>query len=145
MRGPLTRGHLKIPMVLPRREKTLEHRSSSLLALDAKRVRTHKLIMRVPLIRGPLNKSLCFFVPRMREASQEIKDWKTVRLPAGNLKNCPQVVLWLTPSPPTKSFPTKSPWVKLSGRLPTKSNEHENSHPWELRVCLSQTLWNPNS
>ena len=29
------------------------------------------------------------FVPRMREASKEIKDWKTVRLPASNLKDCP--------------------------------------------------------
>ena len=35
--------------------------------------------------------STSFFVPRMREASQEIKDWKTVRLPASNLKNCPHV------------------------------------------------------
>ena len=47
--------------------------------------------------------------------------------------------------PPTKSFPTKSPRVKLSGRLPIKFNGHENSHPLELRVCLSQTLRNPNS
>ena len=50
-----------------------------------------------------------------------------------------------TPSPPTKSFPIKSPWVKLSGRPPIKFDGHENSHPLELRVCLSQTLWNPNS
>ena len=45
-----------------------------------------------------------------------------------------------TPSPPTKSFPTKSPRVKLSGSLPIKSYGRENSHPLELRVCLSQTL-----
>ena len=45
-----------------------------------------------------------------------------------------------TPSPPTKSFPTKSPRVELSGRLPIRFNGHENSHPLELRVCLSQTL-----
>ena len=45
-----------------------------------------------------------------------------------------------TPSPPTKSFPTKSPRVKLSGRLPIKLYGRENSHPLELRVCLSQTL-----
>ena len=45
-----------------------------------------------------------------------------------------------TPSPPTKSFPTKSPRVELSGRLPTKIYGHDNSHPLELRVCLSQTL-----
>ena len=45
-----------------------------------------------------------------------------------------------TPSPPTKSFPTKSPRVELSGRLPITSYRHENSHPLELRVCLSQTL-----
>ena len=50
-----------------------------------------------------------------------------------------------TPSPPTKSFPTKSPRVKLSGRLPIEFNRHENSHPLELRVCLNQTLRNPNS
>ena len=54
-------------------------------------------------------------------------------------------MLLCTPSPPIKSFPTKSPWVKLSGRPPIKFNGHENSHPLELRVCLSQTLWNPNS
>ena len=51
----------------------------------------------------------------------------------------------LTPSPPMKSFPIKSPWVKLSGRPPIKLNRHENAHPWELRVCLSQTLWHRNS
>ena len=51
----------------------------------------------------------------------------------------------ITPSPPTKSFPTKSPRVELSGRLPMKFNGHENFHPLELRVCLSQTLWNRNA
>ena len=45
-----------------------------------------------------------------------------------------------TPSPPTKSFPTKSPRVEVSGRPPIKLYRHENSHPLELRVCLSQTL-----
>ena len=45
-----------------------------------------------------------------------------------------------TPSPPTKSFPTKSPRVELAGRPPIKFYGHENSHPLELRVCLSQTL-----
>ena len=45
-----------------------------------------------------------------------------------------------TPSPPTKSFPTRSPRVELSGRLPIKLYGHENSHPLELRVCSSQTL-----
>ena len=50
-----------------------------------------------------------------------------------------------TPSPPTKSFPTKSPRVELSERRPIELYGHENSHPLELRVCLSQTLWNPNS
>ena len=50
-----------------------------------------------------------------------------------------------TPSPPTKSFPTKSPRVELSGRLPIKLYRHENSHPLELTVCLSQTLRNQNS
>ena len=46
----------------------------------------------------------------------------------------------ITPRPPTKSFPTKSPRVKLSGRIPIQLYGHENSHPLELRVCLSQTL-----
>ena len=44
------------------------------------------------------------------------------------------------PSPPTKSFPTKSPRVELSGRLPITVHGHESSHPLELRVCLSRTL-----
>ena len=44
-----------------------------------------------------------------------------------------------TPSPPIKSFPTKSP-CKVSRRLPIKLYGHENSHPLESRVCLSQTL-----
>ena len=44
----------------------------------------------------------------------------------------------ITPSPPTKSFPTKSPRVELSGRLPIKLYGHGNSHP--LEFCLSQTL-----
>ena len=34
-----------------------------------------------------------------------------------------------TPSPPTKSFPIESPWVKLSGRLPIKFYGRENSAP----------------
>ena len=34
-----------------------------------------------------------------------------------------------TPSPPIKSFPIKSSWVKPSGRLPIKLIGHENSHP----------------
>ena len=64
---------------------------------------------------------------------------------------CVQLCCWIqginivTPSPPTKSFPTKSPRVKLSGRLPIELYGHENFHPLDLRVCLSQTLWNPNS
>ena len=37
------------------------------------------------LLKAPL------FGPRMRGASQEIKGWQTVRLPAGKLYNCPQV------------------------------------------------------
>ena len=45
-----------------------------------------------------------------------------------------------TPSPPIKSFPIKSPCVKLSGRLPIKLYGYDSSHPLELRVCLSQTL-----
>ena len=45
-----------------------------------------------------------------------------------------------TPSPPTQSFPTKSPRVEISCRLPIRLYGHEDSHPLELRVCLSQTL-----
>ena len=55
---------------------------------------------------------------------------------------------WLrtrTPSPPIKSFPIKSPWVKLSGRLPIEFNGHGNSHPSEFRVCSSETPLNRNS
>ena len=55
------------------------------------------------------------------------------------------VAVWTTPSPPIESFPTKSPWVKLSRRLPIEFYGHDSSYPLELRVCLSQTLWNPNS
>ena len=47
--------------------------------------------------------------------------------------------------PPTKSFPTKSPRVKLSWRPPINLYGHGNSHPLELKVCLSRTLRNPNS
>ena len=50
------------------------------------------------------------------------------------------MIISSTPSPPTKSFSTKSPRVELSGRLPIKFYGHENSYPLELRVCLSQTL-----
>ena len=50
-----------------------------------------------------------------------------------------------TPSPPIKSFPTKSPCGKLSWRLPIQLYGYDSSHPLEFRVCLSQTLWNPNS
>ena len=49
-----------------------------------------------------------------------------------------------TPSPPIKT-PFESPWVKLSGRPPIQIYGHENSHPLDLRVCLSQTPRNPNS
>ena len=52
----------------------------------------------------------------------------------------PDIAPSLMPSPPTKSFPTKSPRVEVSGRPPIKLYGHENSHPLELRVCLSQTL-----
>ena len=45
----------------------------------------------------------------------------------------------------TNSCSIKSPRVTLSGRPPINFYGHENSHPWELRVCLSQTLRNPNS
>ena len=44
------------------------------------------------------------------------------------------------PSPPTKSFPTKSPRVELSGRPPVKCYGHEKSRPLEFRVCSSRTL-----
>ena len=44
-----------------------------------------------------------------------------------------------------RAFLWKSPWAELSGRHPITFSGHENSHPLELRVCLSQTLRNPNS
>ena len=43
------------------------------------------------------------------------------------------------PDLPTKIIPTKIRWLKISGRLPMD----EKSHPLNLRLCLSQTLWNP--
>ena len=46
-----------------------------------------------------------------------------------------------TPGPPTKSFPTKSPRVKLSGRPPVRFHGHENSHP--LRRIKSLLESNP--
>ena len=42
-----------------------------------------------------------------------------------------------TPSPPIKSFPIKSPWVKLSGKLPIKFNGQESA--WVKRF-ETQTL-----
>ena len=45
-----------------------------------------------------------------------------------------------TPSPPTKSFPTKSPRVELSGRLPIKLYGHENSHPLIKSLLESNPL-----
>ena len=35
-------------------------------------------------------------------------------------------------SPPIKSCPTKSPWVKLSRRLPLQLYGYDSSHPLEL-------------
>ena len=58
---------------------------------------------------------------------------------------CHKTRIPYTPSPSTKSFPTKSPRVEISGRPPIKSYGHENSNPLELRVRLSQVLRNPNS
>ena len=62
------------------------------------------------------------------------------RPPRGGCTEDLSIITCYTPSPPTKSFPIKSPWVKLSERPPIKFNGHDNSHPLELRVCLSQTL-----
>ena len=46
------------------------------------------------------------------------------------------LLLRTTPSPPTKSFPIKSSWVKLSGRLPIQLYGYDSSHPLELRVVF---------
>ena len=48
-----------------------------------------------------------------------------------------------TPSPPTKGFPTKSPRVELSGRLPIKLYGHENSHPLKFKSLLESNLLKP--
>ena len=40
------------------------------------------------------------------------------------------------PSPPIKSFPIKSPWVKLSRRLPIKFNGHEKFPPLKIKSLL---------
>ena len=37
------------------------------------------------------------------------------------------------PSPPTECFLTKSPRVKISGRLPIIFNGHENSRPFRIK------------
>ena len=52
-------------------------------------------------------------------------------LPSPYITPLNQDLVWLryTPSPPIKSFPIKSPWVKLSGRLPIKFNAYDSSHP----------------
>ena len=73
--------------------------------------------------------------------SQYITSYKALH----SVSTAPPFAECRTPSPPTKSFSTKSPRVKLSGRLPIQLYGSDNSHPLKLRVCLSQTLWNPNS
>ena len=113
---------------------------------------TNKQTTHVPYVQT--NNACCHWATPMRNMPLSTKTIEQHQLPMplsnacvicaapafdqGSYKAC-------TPSPPTKSFPTKSPWVKLSGRLPIKFDGHENSHPLELRVCSSQTLWNPNS
>ena len=47
---------------------------------------------------------------------------RSVQFSSGNL--VPDGALACTPSPPTKSFPTKSPRVELSGRLPIEFDGH---------------------
>ena len=47
-----------------------------------------------------------------------------------------------TPNLPTKTIPTKTSWLKTSGKCPLWTWEF---HPLQLRLCLSQTLWNPES
>ena len=44
-----------------------------------------------------------------------------------------------TPNLPTNIIPTNIAWLKLSGKSPWAWE----FHPFELRLCLSQTLWNP--
>ena len=46
-----------------------------------------------------------------------------------------------TPNLPTKSIPTKIRWLKVPGN-PLWTWEF---HPLKSRLCLSQTLWNPES
>ena len=46
-----------------------------------------------------------------------------------------------TPNLPTKIIPTKTCWLKLSG----KSLWTWEFRPLRLRLCSSQTLWNPQS
>ena len=41
-----------------------------------------------------------------------------------------------TSSPHSKTFPTRSPWVKLSGRLPIQLHGYDSSHPLELSVLF---------
>ena len=52
---------------------------------------------------------------------------------------------YYTSNLPTNIVPTNIAWVKLSRKIPRKSLWAWEFHPFKLRVCLSQTLWNPNS
>ena len=47
------------------------------------------------------------------------------------------------PSPPTKSFPTKSPRVELSGRPPVKFYGHRNSPPLRIKSLLESDPLKP--
>ena len=81
----------------------------------------------------------------LKGVSRSLIRWNTIIEIGRSLVRWNTIIEIATPSPPTKSFPTKSPWVKLSGRPPIRLYGHENPHPLELRVCLSQALRNPNS
>ena len=46
------------------------------------------------------------------------------------------IPVYVTPSPPTKSFPTKSSWVKLSGRIPFRIKSLLESNPPKPKLLV---------
>ena len=52
-------------------------------------------------------------------------------------------IISFTPNPPTDIVPTNIARVKLSRKIPRKSLWAWEFHPFKLRLCWSQTLWNP--
>ena len=61
--------------------------------------------------------------------------------PESSTEARPQLCRRRAASLPSKIIPTKIPWLNLSGKFPVDMR----IPPLKLRLCLSQTLWNPES